>query len=218
MEREKEALNDAPGAPRLLRVPRDRAQEVVSVLCEAFHDYPVMRYFLGDLGPRYDGYLTRMIGIFVSARVAYDDPIFAIEEGDRIVAVATTTPPGERAPSPETQAAREALWAELDPDAKSRSDRLVGIWQRTALPAPQYHVNMLGVLRSHAGRGLGGRLLRRVHEMSRLDPASTGVSLTTEDRRNVALYQHCGYEIVSHDRVADELETWGFFRPDDRSR
>jgi GNAT superfamily N-acetyltransferase len=196
-------------------MPRDRAPEVVAVLCEAFHDYPVMRYFLGDLGPLYDAYLSRMVGIFVSARVAYDDPIVAIEDGGRAVAIATITPPGERAPAPETQAAREALWAELDPDANARSERLVAIWQRTALPAPQYHVNMLGVLRSHAGRGLGGRLLREVHELSRRDPTSTGVSLTTEDLKNVALYQHCGYEIVAHDRVTDDLETWGFFRKDE---
>jgi len=26
--------------------------------------------------------------------------------------------------------------------------------------------------------------------------------------RNVPLYQHCGYEVTSHERVSDDLETW----------
>jgi hypothetical protein len=48
--------------------------------------------------------------------------------------------------------------------------------------------------------------------MSAADPASAGVTLNTEDPRNVALYQHLGYEIIGHAAVAAELETWGFFR------
>ena len=209
------ASSPSAGDAGIVRLPAERAPEAVAVLCEAFHDYPVMRYFLGDLGARYDDCLSRMIGIFVSGRVKRGHPILAIEEAGRAVAIATITLPGEHAALPEVEAALEALWAELDPEAKSRSEALIAMWKRTALPVPQYHLNMLGVLRSHAGRGLGGRLLREVHEMSRLDPGSTGVSLTTEDPKNVPLYQHCGYEIVAHDRVTDWFETWGFFRRDD---
>jgi GNAT superfamily N-acetyltransferase len=207
-------LSPEGGGAGIVRLTPDRAPEAVAVLCEAFRDYPVMRFFLGDLGARYDDYLSRMVGIFVAGRVKSGHPILAIEEGGRPVAIATITLPGEHATPPEVEAAHETLWTELDPDAKSRSEALVAMWRRIALPVPQYHVNMLGVLRSHAGRGLGGRLLREVHEMSRLDPGSTGVSLTTEDPKNVPLYQHCGYEIVAHDRVTDWFETWGFFRRD----
>jgi hypothetical protein len=48
--------------------------------------------------------------------------------------------------------------------------------------------------------------------MSERDAVSAGVSLTTEDPKNVALYQHFGYEVVAHDLVAGKLETWLFFR------
>ena len=37
--------------------------------------------------------------------------------------------------------------------------------------------------------------------MSREDSASEGVTLTTADEANVALYQHFGYEIVGHASV-----------------
>ena len=63
--------------------------------------------------------------------------------------------------------------------------------------------------------GLGRILLDAVHEMSRLDPHSPGVSLSTEVVRNVPLYQRCGYQITNHERVTDDLETWIFFRPND---
>jgi len=207
--------DERANALSVVRLPAERAGEAVAVLAEAFHDYPVMRYFLGDLGDRYDLYLSRMVAIFVSSRFLRGDPVFAIEESGRAVAIATTTSPGDGTSPPEVQEARDALWREIDPGAKARSEALVEIWQRTALKVPQYHVNMLGVLRSHAGRGLGGRLFREVHELSRLDPGSTGVSLTTDDPKNVPFYQHCGYEIVAHDRVTDDFETWGFFRKDD---
>ena len=41
-----------------------------------------------------------------------------------------------------------------------------------------------------------------------------GVTLTTEDPSNVPLYEHFGYQVVGHARVAPGLESWGFFRHD----
>jgi len=56
--------------------------------------------------------------------------------------------------------------------------------------------------------------LETVHELSRTDPRSVGVTLTTEVPANVSLYQHFGYEIVGQASVAPGLTTWGFFRAD----
>ena len=209
-------MNDTQAAAGhgVFRLPSDRVSEAVHVLCDAFHDYPVMRYILGPRSEDYDRCLHRMIGIFVSARALRGDPILAVADGAAIVGVATLTPPGDRQAPPSVAEAREALWRDLDPGAKARSDALVAIWDRTTLSVPQWHLNMLGVVGTHAGRGVGSRLLKEVHRISREDAGSTGVSLTTEDPANVPLYQHCGYEIVSHDRVSPELETWGFFRKD----
>ena len=199
-------------------VPPDRAGETVDVLCDAFHDYPVMTYIVGDAGPDYDRRLQTLIHFFVSNRVLRNEPILGIEDGGRMVAIATLTPPGER-PIPEPiPALREALWEALGDDAQVRHKALFDAWQRYTHPVSNYHLNMLGVRRSHAGRGLGSRLLKAVHAKSLADPESSGVTLSTEDPKNVALYQHCGYEIVAHERVTDALETWQFFRPDEPAR
>ncbi len=141
--------------------PPARSGEAVEALADAFHDYPVMRYIIGEAGADYDRRL------------------------------------------------------ELGVAAKARSEKLIEIWERLAVPGPQHHVNMLGVRHSHAGRGLGRLLLDAVHEMSRRDAESAGVSLSTEDPKNVTLYQHCGYEIKAHERVSNDLETWILFRKDD---
>jgi GNAT superfamily N-acetyltransferase len=77
---------------------------------------------------------------------------------------------------------------------------------------------MIGVRRSNQGKGLARQLLDKVHEMSRNDPASSGVTLTTEDSHNVSLYEHFGYGIVGHVRIDAQLETWGFFRPNEETR
>lgn len=39
---------------QLVRLPPDRYEETVGVLCHAFPDYPVMRYVSGAAGARYD--------------------------------------------------------------------------------------------------------------------------------------------------------------------
>ena len=78
-----------------------------------------------------------------------------------------------------------------------------------------YYLSMLGVRRRCAGRGLARPLVERVQALSRADPTSTGVFLETEAPANVAFYRHLGFELTGHVQVADELDSWGFFRPDE---
>ena len=199
----------------IVRVSNDRVPELVAALCDAFHDYQVMRFVVGEAGEEYDDRLHTLISMFVAARVLLEDPMFAIEDANRIVAVATTTPPGERKTHPDFPARREATWKVLGEAAKARYETLVAIWETFSVPGLHVHLNMLGVRRSHAGRGLGRRLLEEVQSLSYRNPESTGVALGTEDPKNVPLYEHCGYKVVGHARVTDDLETWYFFRPDD---
>lgn len=199
----------------IVRVTNDRAPELVAALCDSFRDYQVMRFVVGEAGEEYDDRLHTLISMFVAARVLLGDPMFAIEEANRIVAVATTTPPGERKTHPDFPARREVTWKVLGEPAKARYETLVAIWETLSAPGLNVHLNMLGVCRSHAGRGLGRRLLEEVQSLSRHNPESIGVTLGTEDPKNVPLYEHCGYKVVGHARVTDDLETWYFFRPDD---
>lgn len=187
------------------------AEAVVDVLVEAFRDYPVMRHVLG---PAPFEALRTLIGFFVSARVLRHEPMLGIRSGPTLVAAALVTPPGTREAPPALAERREAVWTQLGSKARERYEALGAVWRQFAIPEANYHLNMIGVRDSHAGRGLGRRVIDRVHEISRRDPDSAGVTLTTETPRNVPLYEHLGYRVIGHVRLTDELETWGFFRPD----
>jgi GNAT superfamily N-acetyltransferase len=170
-----------------------------------------MRYVIGN--GDYDARLRELIGLFVSARVLRHEPMIAVSDNTELVAVAIMTPPGQREAPQEFFDRRERVWHMLGSDAEARYDEFGAAWQLVGVTEPNLHLNMIGVRRSHTGAGLGRILLDRVHEMSEEDSASTGVSLTTEDVRNVPLYRYFGYENVGHQNITDGLETWGFFRP-----
>ena len=207
----------SPGTPRVTHLPAERAHEAVATLVDAFHDYPVMRYAVGEAGADYDRRLDLLIRLFVGRRMAYRHPVLAVEDGGAVVGIATLTPPpgDPPPPTPEVEAERAALWSELGEAARQRMERLVEVWERLKVNGSHYHLNMLGVRRSRAGQGIGRILLDEVHRLSREHPDSAGVSLSTEDPKNVLLYQHCGYEVRHHERVAPDLETWILFRNDD---
>lgn len=199
--------------PLLLRLGPTHADEVTTALSAAFAEYPVMRYVLGS-GGDYAARLRVLVGFFVAGRVLRDDPIFAIAYGPELAAVAACTHPGAPPAPPALDETREDTWRALGPDARARYEQCVRAWEPLGVNEPNLHLNMIGTLPRYRGRGLGGMLLQRVHALSRELPNSRGVTLTTESPANVPLYRHHGYRIVGHGRIAPELETWGFFRPD----
>ena len=192
--------------------PRVSADDVRRVVCEAFADYPVMRYVLGEHGD-YAARLETLIRFFHGARILRDDAILGIREQGELTGVALCSLPDRTAP-PELDRLRERTWAELGMEARARYDDCVRAWEPVGIADPNVHVNMLAVLPARQGRGLARVLLEGVHALSRERPDSCGVTLTTESERNVALYRHLGYGIVGQRTIAPGLDTWGMFRPD----
>jgi GNAT superfamily N-acetyltransferase len=200
-----------PYSVRLLDA-RATATDVTEVLCEAFAEYPVMRYVLG----RPTDYAERiriLIGFFVTCRVFREDAILGLYAGDELRGVALCSLPDRTAP-PELDRIREGIWALLGPEARARYDDCVRAWGHIPDVAPNVHVNMLAVPPRYQGHGLARALMDRVHAMSRERADSQGVSLTTEAEANVALYHHLGYRMVGEATIAPGVRTWGFFRPD----
>ncbi len=204
-------MTDSSAVVRLS--PKD-VPPVVDVLADAFHDYPVMRFVLGERTDAYDARLHRLIEFFVMARALRDEPMLGVYSGATLAAAAVVSFPDRQENPPELGRLREAVWRELGPTARARYEACGAVWQTLSVSAPHIHLNMIGVHSSARGLGLGGRLLETVHHLSRETPGSEGVSLTTEDPANVPLYERAGYEIVGHARVAPDLETWSFFRRD----
>lgn len=187
---------------------------VTEVLCEAFYDYPVMRWVLAPAEADYDQRLARMVGFFVTARVFRGEPLLGIDHGGSIGAVAVLSDPNGPASPPELGVEREAAWSYLGPEARSRYEAFGEAYAPLLVTEPHIHLNMIGTRQEARGKGYGRVLLEYVHAMSQRVPDSRGVSLTTEDPANVSLYESFGYQISGHARVSAEVETWAFYRPD----
>jgi GNAT superfamily N-acetyltransferase len=201
--------------PHAVVLGRAEFSEVVDTLADAFHDYPVMRFVCGGTPP-YDRRLHRLVELFVSNRVLRDDTIFGVHDSSgQLAGVATTTSPASPDPSPELLRIREEIWGELGAEARQRYDSFVAATQATAVPGRHHHLNMIGIRRSEHGQGYARPLLEAVQELAQRDPASTGVSLTTELDRNRRLYEHFGYRVAGSRRLPEAFTTWTLFRPRD---
>ena len=189
-----------------------QAEEIITVFCDAFHDYPVMRQVLGP-GGRYETRLRTLIGLFVSGRVFRKEPLLGIrDDAGRLIGAATMTLPESPDPPAALIAHRDAVWSELGQDARARYEAFTAATQRFAIGTRHHHLNMIGVSRSRQREGLARALLGAVHAVTDADPDSAGTSLSTEHPPNVPLYQHFGYRVVGQARVDGDLTTWVLFR------
>ena len=208
-------MGSHPGSGAVERLGSDRIDDVIDVFAEAFEGYPVMRCTVGpdgDVAARE----RRLVRLFVERRVARGGPMYAVSNrvnssGKNIAGAILLTLPDEPPPPPEVVEISAAAWRELGEDARLRYDAYAAASNFFSSYGPHLHLNMIGVRRAHKGTGLGGRLLEKVRALAEAEPGWAGVSLTTENPRNVDLYQRFGYEVVGHAPVATGFETWGMF-------
>lgn len=216
--REKRVMSEGPGSQlHIVTVDERGFDEAVDVLSEAFYDYPVMRFVVGEVGDDYGRRLRHLVSFFTRARFVRGDLVLAVVEDDVMQAVANINLPRE-APAAEASSVdplepyRRKVWADLGNAARDRYEAYGRAADGAPFPEPHYHLGMIGARRSQKGKGHARLLLDRLHALSADHAVSRGVSLATELERNLTLYEHFGYRIVSHERVAADLETWGFFR------
>jgi ribosomal protein S18 acetylase RimI-like enzyme len=196
----------------VVRLGREHWEQATRALLDAFSDYPVLRYVLGDDRDR-ELRLNALVGFFVMARLLRDEPVLGVYHGSVLNGVALVSFPDRQSP-PELATFREAVWLGLGQPARERYEAFSLACEPFSPGVPHIYLNLIGVRPTARGTGLGRRLLDSVHAISADHPQSEGVSLTTENESNVALYEHFGYEVLGHARVAPDLETWGMFRRD----
>lgn len=202
---------------KLVHLTADRFDETVAVYCDAFHDYPVMRYVIGNAQEKYDDRLQSLIGYFTEYRFSRDYPVLGIESVDGCLVAAASINPVESVPEPPSlQQTYDNMCAELGEAAINRYKAFVAACDPFEPEQEHVHIGMIGVIGMEQGNGHARRLMDAVHEMSRQDQDSCGVSLTTELSRNLSFYEHFGYRILGRGVTPDgSLETWTLFRPDE---
>lgn len=199
----------------VIQVGSVSAAAAIDVLCEAFHDYPVVRFVIGS-GDDYARRVRWLMGVSVAARALRRDPVLGVTTpAAGAVAAALVTLPGSG--SPAAGASRDRFWQAIGDGARDRWETYQAAVARFAIREPHHRLDLLGVKRSHRGVGLARVLVEAVEALAYNDPSSAGVSLMTESASNVPLYQHFGYELRGYARIADNLETWAFFKPVNRT-
>jgi len=202
---------------RVLRLAPGRLDEAVEVLCLAFTGYPAMRYILDPAPCGAVVGLRHLFGYFTDSRMARGWPVLGVDVDGMLAGAANVTPPG---PAPELRSLIErfeTLCLALGPAAVERFRTFAEACNEMEPTTPHYYLGSIGVRPGQQGRGVGRALIEAVHELSRRDPASEGVALSTESPDNVALYEHLGYRVVG-ERQLDWLHTWTMLRPDQSVR
>ena len=198
---------------RVIRMSEERFDDVVETLCDAFQDYPVMRYILKDAGDAYDSHLPVLVGYFTGSRFSRNWPVLgAIDEG-KLVGAANINPPHLTPAPPALEERYRRMCDQLGEGAIERFHRFADACAKLEPDDLHYGLGMIGVRRQCHGRGHARLLLDAVHEMSANDPDSKGVLLTTETPGNLELYKHFGYLVLGEAR-ADDLRSWTLWRPD----
>ncbi len=195
---------------RVERLNRSDKEDVVRVLATAFHEYPVMRYVLKSKGEKYESDLKALIGFFCESRLTREFPLLGIRDNANLVAAAGINEPEHKPQSPELNKVFIDLTNKIGQDAIARYES----YEKKSYPRledPHYFLGIIGVLRTHQGKGYAKQIIEEVQQMSETHLSSKGVCLCTEDPPNVPLYEHLGYKVISEADVG-YIHTWAMFR------
>jgi ribosomal protein S18 acetylase RimI-like enzyme len=188
--------NQAGGLLRLTVRERDAG---AAVLGRAFAEYELLRHYFPDETQRHAISNTfSFIGLSVCLRYG---EVYATSE--KLEGVAAWLPPG-KAPFGMWQLVRSvplSVLARFGRQGAGRMrafGRLVDSTHRRLVPYPHWYLGTIGVDPPYQGQGFSSRLLRPVLE--RIDRERMPCSLETNVDKNVAIYRHFGFEVISEDR------------------
>jgi GNAT superfamily N-acetyltransferase len=192
----------------------DRCDKIaaLNILCAAFHDYPVMRYVIGETDPEYDGKLRELIGFFVEGRLMRNVPLIGLYDANDLLGVAVVSPPEEIAMPPELAECHAQVKRRLGREAMARFDRYDEACEATDPGHLAHYLGMIGVRPDAQGRGLGRQLIEAVKDRARFHPNSTGITLNTECESNLPFYERVGF-IKGFEADVGPLHTWSFYWP-----
>ena len=121
----------------------DEVAPAADVLTEAFLSYPMGKYVLGS-SPDYPMRLRSFLTFFVRGTILRDEWLFGVGAPDGLKAVAATARAHAQSPT-ELLDLREALWAELGDEARSRYEAAGRASARLSIDEPHFHLILIGV-------------------------------------------------------------------------
>jgi GNAT superfamily N-acetyltransferase len=179
-------------------------------LAAAFADDPQMSFFF-DLPHRLE-LVTEFFSILMAARVALGMPVLLLKGEGRILGAVM----GYNAQPPEWLPAHQERWALLQQrqaSMASRFERADAISEKYKPQEPHFYLGVLGVHPSMQGKGAGRALIKAYCDLAERDHVSAGTFLETAQRKNLAFYERCGFQLLGQGELAPGKPFWCLFRP-----
>jgi len=200
----------------VLPLEPSRSEEAVQVLIDSFARYAFWNHVLQG-APDPDRRVLPVYRMMVRYCVEYGHGSVLEAPDDAGLAAVALWLPGDRAdPSfwNELRLGGLSILAALGPGTVVRLVKVSGAMARVheqLVSGPHSYLWALGVVPSHQGQGLGGRLLQA--GLRRLDNEQTAAYLETNEPRNVPLYERNGFAVSDVRMVHGSLKQWSMIRP-----
>jgi GNAT superfamily N-acetyltransferase len=180
-------------------------------LAAAFADDPQMAFFFsGDPAQRQE-LVTEFFSILMAARLALGMPVLLLKSEGRILGAAMGYDT-QRLEWPLAHQRRWALLQQRQASMASRFERADAISEEYKPQEPHFYLGVLGVHPSMQGKGAGGALIKAYCDLADRDPVSAGTFLETAQRKNLAFYKHCGFQLLGQGELAPGKPFWCLFR------
>jgi len=195
----------------LVRLQQSQAKSAGEMLTRAFQDNPLLSYFIPNAiqrGNKLPCMFEFMVRLGISCGEAY-------VTSSNLEGVAIWLPPG----------VNMTLWRMIRSGGLSlffklgmksvlrewSADQFFASMRKRHTPFPHWYLALLGVEPKFQGKGYASRLLEPM--LTRLDERHLPCFLETENERNVAIYQHYGFEVVEKATIPGAgLTSWAMLR------
>jgi GNAT superfamily N-acetyltransferase len=181
-------------------------------LAAAFADDPQMGFFFSGDPAQRQGLVTEFFSILMAARLALGMPVLLLKSEGRILGAAM----GYDTQRPEWLPVHQEGWALLQQrqaSMASRFEKADAISEKYKPQEPHFYLGVLGVHPSIQGKGAGGALIKAYCDLAERDTVSTGTFLETAQRKNLAFYERCGFQLRGQSELAPEKPFWCLFKP-----
>jgi len=203
-------MHDKTNKP--LRFTRKDLDGGVVVLGRAFAEYEMLQYYFKDESERHAIAVT-FVFIALSVCLRYGE-VYA--SSTRMEGVAGWLPPG-KAPFRAWQLIRSVPPSVLFRFGRQGASRIqaygryIDNLHRKLVLLPHWYLQIIGVDPEYQGQGFSSQLVRPMLE--RIDREQLPCFLETNTKRNVAIYQRFGFEVVSEDQIPEtEVRSFAMLR------
>jgi GNAT superfamily N-acetyltransferase len=193
--------------PKISFMQTEQVDQAVAVILESFRTEAITASWLDLSRAKIRSLYSAAIRLKVEASYEAGYPLIVAEHDGRVVGLAMVRSPRKNISkiravlSMPLRLLRQPRLAALLPYLLRATHLSLVVQRPRELPADYYTLEMLGVLPSWQGKGIGRLLLQQVERLCREDSTSTGVYLFTACEKNRQIYEKASYRVLEKRQV-----------------